>query len=334
MDGRKPRGIGLLSGGLDSILAFKVLQEQDIDLIAVTFVTPFFGPEKAIRAAEKLGVPITVRDITKEHLEIVKAPKYGYGSQMNPCIDCHGLMFRIAGRIMEEEGADFLFSGEVLNERPMSQNRGALRAVEKLSGYEGYILRPLSAKLLPETIPEREGKVNREMLLDLHGRSRRRQMELAEKYGIEEYPSPAGGCRLTEPGFSARMRDLIQNEDELRVRDIELLKVGRHFRIAHGIKAIVGRNKTENQRLLQMAERSQDVIIYVSGFKGPLTLVPRGLKADRKHLITAARICIRYSDAPSSEEVEVILSRIGGKETMKARSADEELLSSLRIAPN
>jgi len=334
MDGRKPRGIGLLSGGLDSILAFKVLQEQDIDLIAVTFVTPFFGPEKAIRAAEKLGVPITVRDITREHLEIVKAPKYGYGSQMNPCIDCHGLMFRIAGRIMEEEGADFLFSGEVLNERPMSQNRGALRAVEKLSGYEGYILRPLSAKLLPETIPEREGKVNREMLLDLHGRSRRRQMELAEKYGIEEYPSPAGGCRLTEPGFSARMRDLIQNEDELRVRDIELLKVGRHFRIAHGIKAIVGRNKTENQRLLQMAERSQDVIIYVSGFKGPLTLVPRGLKADRKHLITAARICIRYSDAPSSEEVEVILSRIGGKETMKARSADEELLSSLRIAPN
>ncbi len=334
MDGRKPRGIGLLSGGLDSILAFKVLQEQDIDLIAVTFVTPFFGPEKAIRAAEKLGVPITVRDITKEHLEIVKAPKYGYGSQMNPCIDCHGLMFRIAGRIMEEEGADFLFSGEVLNERPMSQNRGALRAVEKLSGYEGYILRPLSAKLLPETIPEREGKVNREMLLDLHGRSRRRQMELAEKYGIEEYPSPAGGCRLTEPGFSARMRDLIQNEDELRVRDIELLKVGRHFRIAHGIKAIVGRNKTENQRLLQMAERSQDVIIYVSGFKGPLTLVPRGLKADREHLVTAARICIRYSDAPSSEEVEVILSRIGGKETMKARSADEELLSSLRIAPN
>jgi len=334
MDGRKPRGIGLLSGGLDSILAFKVLQEQDIDLIAVTFVTPFFGPEKAIRAAEKLGVPITVRDITKEHLEIVKAPKYGYGSQMNPCIDCHGLMFRIAGRIMEEEGADFLFSGEVLNERPMSQNRGALRAVEKLSGYEGYILRPLSAKLLPETIPEREGKVNREMLLDLHGRSRRRQMELAEKYGIEEYPSPAGGCRLTEPGFSARMRDLIRNEDELRVRDIELLKVGRHFRIAHGIKAIVGRNKTENQRLLQMAERLQDVIIYVSGFKGPLTLVPRGLKADREHLVTAARICIRYSDAPSSEEVEVILSRIGGKETMKARSADEELLSSLRIAPN
>ncbi|MCD6508199.1 tRNA 4-thiouridine(8) synthase ThiI [Candidatus Poribacteria bacterium] len=334
MDGRRPKGIGLLSGGLDSILAFKVLQEQDIDLIAVTFVTPFFGPEKAVRAAEKLGVPIKVMDITEEHLEIVKAPKYGYGSQMNPCIDCHGLMFRIAGGIMEEEGADFLFSGEVLNERPMSQNRGALRAVEKLSGYEGYILRPLSAKLLPETIPEREGKVNREMLLDLHGRSRRRQMELAEKYGIEEYPSPAGGCRLTEPGFSARMRDLIQNEDELRVRDIELLKVGRHFRIAHGIKAIVGRNKTENQRLLQMAERSQDVIIYVSGFKGPLTLVPRGLKADRKHLVTAARICIRYSDAPPSEEVEVILSRIGGKETMKARSADEELLSSLRIAPN
>ncbi|HID57145.1 TPA: DUF814 domain-containing protein [Candidatus Poribacteria bacterium] len=334
MDGGKPKGIGLLSGGLDSMLAFKVLQEQDIDLIAVTFVTPFFGPEKAITAAEKLEVPIKVMDITEEHLEIVKAPRYGYGSQMNPCIDCHGLMFRIAGRMMEEEGADFLFSGEVLNERPMSQNRGALRAVEKLSGYEGYILRPLSAKLLPETIPEREGKVKREMLLDLHGRSRKRQMELAEKYGIEEYPSPAGGCRLTEPGFSARLRDLIRNEDELRVRDIELLKVGRHFRIAHGVKAIVGRNKVENQRLLQMAERSQDVVIYVSGFKGPVTLVPRGVKADKKHLVTAAQICVRYSDAPPSEEVEVVLNRIGGKEAVKARSADEELLSSLRVTPS
>lgn len=330
MKGR-PSGIGLLSGGLDSILAFKILQEQDVDLIAVTFVTPFFGAENAVRAAERIDVPIIVRDITEEHLQIVKAPKYGYGSQMNPCIDCHGLMFRIAGGIMEEKGADFLFSGEVLNERPMSQNRGALRAVEKLSGYEGYILRPLSAKLLPETIPEREGKVNREMLLDLHGRSRKRQMELAEKYGIKEYPPPAGGCRLTEPGFASRLRDLIHNEEDLRVRDIELLKVGRHFRIAPGLKAIVGRNKDENQLLLKMVDGSQDVIIYVSGFKGPITLVPRGLSADKKSLEMAARICARYSDAPSSEMVNAVLSRGGEKERIKILPANEELLTPMRI---
>ncbi|RKY02262.1 tRNA 4-thiouridine(8) synthase ThiI [Candidatus Poribacteria bacterium] len=332
MGGKRPLGVGLLSGGLDSILAFRILQEQDIELLAVSFTTPFFEATRAIKAAEMLGVPIIVLDITEEYLEMLKAPKYGYGSQMNPCIDCHALMFRKAGRIMEEKGGDFLFSGEVLDERPFSQRRWALKAVEKLSGYEGYILRPLSAKLLPETIPEKEGKVDRERLLDLRGRSRKRQMELAERFGIKEYPSPAGGCRLTEPGFATRLKDLMENEEVLRVRDIELLKVGRHFRLAHGAKAIVGRNRFENEKLLNMVDRAQDVLIRVVGHKGPLTLVPRGVTVSKDRLLTAARICVRYSDAPKDGPVKVALNLPGSVEYVEARAASEEELDELRVA--
>ncbi len=147
-----------------------------------------------------LGIELRVMDISEIHLKIVLSPKYGYGKGMNPCIDCHALMFREAGNIMESENADFLFSGEVLDERPMSQNYQSLMKVSKESGYKDFIIRPLSAKLLPETIPEQEGKVIREKLLDIRGRSRKRQIELAEYYGITEYPQPAGGCLLTEPG--------------------------------------------------------------------------------------------------------------------------------------
>ena len=195
-------GVGLISGGLDSVLATRVLQDQDIRIIGVSFVTPFFGSEKAEKAAAMLDIDLKVIDITKIHLEVVKYPKYGYGKGMNPCIDCHALMFHEAGKVMEEEGADFLFSGEVLGERPMSQNRQSLMIVARRSGCEKLIIRPLSAKLLPETLPEREGKVNREKLLDIEGRSRKRQMELVDHYGITEYAQPAGGCLLTVPGYA------------------------------------------------------------------------------------------------------------------------------------
>jgi tRNA U34 2-thiouridine synthase MnmA/TrmU len=198
-------GVGLLSGGLDSILAICVLREQNIRIEAVAFITPFFGPGNAQKAVKMLNVPLHVVDITDVHLQMLKKPKHGYGSGMNPCIDCHALMFREAGKLMQQWGADFLFSGEVLGERPMSQNKQSLRVVARDSGFEEYIIRPLSAKLLPITKPEHEGKVDRERLLDIQGRSRKRQMELAKQYGITEYPEPAGGCRLTEPNFSKRL---------------------------------------------------------------------------------------------------------------------------------
>lgn len=198
---RTIRAVGLLSGGLDSMLAARLLLDQGIEVLGMTFVTPFFGPEKAQRAAEQLGIPLEVMDITVEHFRILKAPRYGYGKGMNPCIDCHALMIRKAGKCVENGRADFVFTGEVLGQRPFSQTKPSLRAVEKESGFAGRVVRPLSALLLPETFPEKEGWLDRSRLLDLRGRSRKRQMALAELYGLRDYPTPAGGCLLTTPFF-------------------------------------------------------------------------------------------------------------------------------------
>ncbi|MDD5557152.1 MAG: asparagine synthase-related protein [bacterium] len=304
------RALGLLSGGLDSILAVCVLREQGIETTAISFESPFFGAGNARRAAARLGIPLLVRDITAEHLEMMKAPRYGFGANMNPCIDCHILMVRIAGGIMREEGYDFVFTGEVLNERPMSQNRQALRVVEKRSGCEGLLLRPLSAALLDETVPEREGKVDRSRLLGLHGRSRKPQMALAAEYGVEEYPSPAGGCLLTDPGFSRRLRDLRDREGLGDVRAIDLLKVGRHFRLGSGRKIVVGRKEAENRRLREMA-REGDVLLTPRGFPGPTVLVCGGGGEDE--ILEAARACARYGDAVPGETVGV--ARTAGGET-------------------
>jgi tRNA U34 2-thiouridine synthase MnmA/TrmU len=302
-------GIGLISGGLDSILAARVLQDQGIQIIGISFVTPFFGSERGERAAAMLDIKLKVMDITKVHLEIVRSPKHGYGREMNPCIDCHALMFREAGKVMEADDADFLFSGEVLGERPMSQNRQALRIVAKESGYEDLILRPLSAKLLQETLPERAGKVVRKRLLDIAGRSRKRQMDLAAHYGITEYAQPAGGCLLTEPGYARRLKELMEHSPELEVRDVQLLRIGRHFRIDTGEKVIVGRNQDENKKLLSMKDES-DIILDVRDYPSPISIIPHG--ASEETIAEAASICVRYSDAPRNEKVTVTYHR-GGK---------------------
>ena len=224
------RAIGLLSGGLDSRLAARLMTEQNIEVLGVAFVTPFFGSEKARQAAEQLKIPLQILDITQPHWAMLRQPRYGYGKGLNPCIDCHALMLREAGKLMETIGADFLFTGEVLGQRPFSQTRPSLRAVEKASGCLDVILRPLSARLLPETRPEREGLVDRSRLLDISGRSRKRQMALAENYGLNDYPAPAGGCLLTDPIFSRRLKELLAHSPEPELREIELLKTGRHFR--------------------------------------------------------------------------------------------------------
>ena len=190
------KALGLFSGGLDSILAALVLRRQGIEVAGVTFVTPFFGAEKALKSAAPLAIPLIVRDIGAVHLEMLKNPRYGYGRNLNPCIDCHALMFRLAAAMMADGGFDFLFSGEVLGQRPMSQNLNSLKAVAKASGAGDRILRPLSARLLPVTAMEKEGRVDRNQLLDIQGRSRRRQEELANEWGVKVYPAPGGGCLL------------------------------------------------------------------------------------------------------------------------------------------
>jgi hypothetical protein len=305
MTTRKAKGIGLLSGGLDSILAVKVLLEQDLDLLGLIFVTPFFGPRQGADLGVVTGIPVRPVEIAQKHLEMLKKPLYGYGSQMNPCIDCHALMLREAGRLMEEEGADFLFTGEVLGQRPMSQRRDSLRSVEKLSGHAGRVLRPLSAKLLPPTLVEAEGLVDREKLLDISGRSRKRQMELAERFGVTDYPQPGGGCMLTNEGFVNKLREFFKRYPQGAPRDVELLKWGRHFRLPAGTICAVGRNKADNEKLTAHA-CERDVLLKAADFPGPtgIIIASCGIAED---LPIAASIVASYSDAPAdgTEQIRI-----------------------------
>jgi tRNA-uridine 2-sulfurtransferase len=302
------RAIGLLSGGLDSMLAARLIKDQKIDVLEVAFVTPFFGPEKARQAAEKLQLPLRILDITRPHWDMLRRPRYGYGKGLNPCIDCHALMLREAGRLMESLGADFLFTGEVLGQRPFSQTRPSLRAVEKTSGYPDLILRPLSARLLPETRPEREGLVDRNRLLDISGRSRKRQMALAETYGLSNYPAPAGGCLLTDPIFSKRLKELLAHSPEPELREIELLKTGRHFRLHPGLKIIIGRNQKENEAL-EALTGEQDLTARFIGFPGPVVLAVGSATAEDWE--RAAQLAAAYSDVPEGRTGSVQLIHKG-----------------------
>ncbi len=304
------RAISLFSGGLDSIVSVKLIQEQGISVQGLTFCTPFFEAEKPRAAARMIGLPLMVLDITEAHLAVVRAPRYGYGKNMNPCIDCHTLMLKIAGGKMGEMGYDFVFTGEVLGQRPMSQSRQMLHVVAKNSGYADHILRPLSARLLPETIPEREGKVDRERLLDIQGRGRKRQMDMAERYGVTEYSNPAGGCLLTDPMFSRRLKALFANHPGFTPRDLELLKVGRHIRLDDRHKVIVGRNKRDNQSLEPLIA-DRDAVFQMRDFPGPLCMLPGGGTEEME--MQAAAICAAYGDAPKD----------AGEVTVKCRRGSE-----------
>ncbi len=286
----------MLSGGLDSILAVKVLQEQEVDLIAIIFKTPFFGPKPGVDLTGILGAPIRVIDISEAHLEMLKKPVYGYGSHMNPCIDCHALMLREAGRLMEEENADFLFTGEVLGQRPMSQRRDSLKSVENLSGYPGRVLRPLSAKLLPPTIVEQEGLIDRSKLLDISGRSRKKQMELVKRYGMVDYPQPGGGCMLTKEGFVRKLREMLLCYPQAGPREMELLKWGRHFRLPEGSICIVGRHASDNEKLEALATE-QDLLLRVMDHPSPTCLIVGPISSEQDQSL-AGRLAVAYSDAP------------------------------------
>ena len=289
------------------MLAAELIRAQGIDVLALFFETPFFTSKKAGKSARNMGLSFKVMNITKRHLEIVKHPKHGYGNNMNPCIDCHALMFRIAGEILEQEGANFVFSGEVLGQRPMSQNKKSLTLIARESGLEGLLLWPLSAKNLPPTIPEEKGWVIRDLLMDFQGRSRKPQIELAKKLNINEYPSPAGGCLLTENAFSRRLKDLLSSRHNPELREIEILKLGRHFRIDTRTKVVVGRNKRENEALRALAD-DEDILLISMSVPGPTVLVS-GDHSDAS-LGLAAEITMAYSDAEVGETIAVRV--IGG----------------------
>lgn len=322
------RALALVSGGLDSLLAVKVLQEQGIDVVGLSFESPFFNAQNAQKGAERLGIDLRVVDITEEIWALLKDPPHGFGKNMNPCIDCHALMVRKAVEILTREGFDLIATGEVLGERPMSQNRQSLETVARDAGAEAILLRPLSARLLPETQPEREGKVDRSRLLAIEGRSRKPQMELAERYGIHQYQQPAGGCLLTDPAFSVRLRELLDHEPQASSREARLLTLGRHFRLPSGAKVIIGRHAKDNERILSAGEQP-DVLLDTTTIPGPAALL---LASHTESDITlSAEICASYADH-GNRPLELTIVRTGKREQRTIVPKPRSTFESMRIS--
>ncbi|MFQ5455447.1 MAG: hypothetical protein ACE5EA_04470 [Nitrospirota bacterium] len=297
---KKERCLALLSGGLDSTLAVKTILDQDIDVAAINFITPFCNctgrssgcKHQASMVAEQLGIEIKVKFKGMEYVEIIKNPVYGYGKNMNPCVDCRIFMHREAKKVMEEIGASFLITGEVLGQRPMSQRRDTLRIIERDSGLEGLIVRPLSAKLFPPTIPELKGIIDRNRLLAISGRSRRQQIDAADSYGLNGYLCAAGGCLLTDINYSKKIRDLFKYEKSYNMTDIKLLKIGRHFRINEMTKVILGRKQEENDMLNNLKKEREHFISPVN-FPGPAALIKGNLDSEILDIITG--LILHYS---------------------------------------
>ncbi|MFX1297230.1 MAG: hypothetical protein ACFFD2_20550, partial [Promethearchaeota archaeon] len=271
------KAVGLLSGGLDSSLAVKLMIDQGVDIHVLNFVTPFCTctrkgcRHEASRVAELFGVPVKIISGGKEFIEMIKNPKHGYGSNMNPCIDCRIFMFRKAKKYMEEIEAHFIVTGEVLDQRPMSQHKKAMMTIDQESGMENLVVRPLSAKLLEPTIPEEKNWIDRKKLLSIQGRRRIPQIKLADKLGIKDYPCPAGGCRLTDPQFVKRLKESFEHREDT-IKDIQLLKYGRHFRLKSGAKVVIGRHEEENKILLRFFGKN-DILIEVMGVGSPIVLL-------------------------------------------------------------
>jgi len=332
------KAIALISGGLDSILAAKLIQQQDIEVIPLNFQIPFchrdkensFSPyNKADTIAKNLRQELKKINLANDFLEIIRNPQYGFGSNMNPCIDCKILMLRRAKELMQNEGAEFVITGEVLGQRPMSQHRQALEIIEKKSGLENLVLRPLSARLLPETIPEQQGWVKRDKLLNFSGRTRKLQIELAKNLNIKDYPNPAGGCLLTDPEFTKRLKDILE-EGELNLDNVELLKIGRHFRIGKDTKLVVGRDEKENKYLLNLAKEN-DFLFMPTVLAGPTSL-GRGV-FDEEMIKLACSVTCRYCDLNGSINADIVYKRIPGRENkiLKVSPIEEKKLISLKI---
>jgi len=332
------KAIILLSGGLDSTLAAELMSRENLELLAVNFKTPFCLCDRhssglgcgsnAKRVAETLGIDIEIINATDDFLEVLKDPAHGYGANINPCIDCRILFFCKSKELMEKTGASFIITGEVLGQRPMSQFRRQMNLIEKEADLEGLVVRPLSAKLLAPTIPEKNGWISRERMLDIAGRSRKPQIALAKDFGINDYPCAAGGCLLTDPEFAKRIRDLIAH-DELDMHNINLLKVGRYFRLSENSKLIVGRNESENNMLTALA-KDGDHVFGPATINGP-TAVGKG-RLSPEEIDAACRIVARYCDRDGRPDADITYRRLpenNGK-TVKACFMDDADIAKLR----
>lgn len=319
------KAVALLSGGLDSTLAVKMMIEQGIEVHALNFTSAFCtcnsgGVNKggckseSKRVADEFGIPITVVTKGFDYIEIVRNPKHGYGKGMNPCVDCRIFMFRQAKDFMKEIGASFIITGEVLGQRPMSQRKDAFRVIERESGLEGLILRPLCAKHLEPTVPEKDGLVDREKLMNVSGRSRKLQMELAEELDVNDYPCPSGGCLLTDKIFSKKVRDLLTNKQDVTKKDLAGLKTGRHFRY-NGAKIIVGKNDADNTRIKTLVQPGEALL--EPDFPGPVAIVSPGTDGDA--IKFAAGVILRYAIDKAGEMPTVKATRDGNSEVIDAK---------------
>ncbi|MGA2385297.1 MAG: hypothetical protein ABSG33_02055 [Candidatus Bathyarchaeia archaeon] len=325
------KALGLLSGGLDSILAMELIRRQGIEVVAFNVKTPFGtatkdGVSEAVKAAGQLKVPLKVLCVEGDYLQMLRNPKFGYGKNMNPCIDCKIFMIKKAKKYAREIGADFIFTGEVLGERPKSQHAPALRIIEVESGLKGKLLRPLSAKLLPETAAEKAGLVDRARLLSISGRSRKPQFQVAKEFGITCYPSPAGGCLLTCEEYAKKLRDLFIHKKRVSMVDIALLRVGRHFRVGAN-KIIVGRNEAENKFLTEQKSPS-DYYFESPDIVGPVTLL-QGSKT-KAAVELAAKLTAFYSDAETGE-VKVCYGREALGKSLTVAVPDKAEVEKLRV---
>jgi len=339
------KAIGLVSGGLDSALAVAVVKRQGIDVlalhVAIGYSSAFMrreiagerpadiAAEESARMSAAFGVPARVLDFTEEYFGVLLSPRHGYGANVNPCIDCHLFMIRKAKELMAREGAHFVFTGEVLGQRPMSQNYKALTLIENECGLEGLLVRPLSARLLPETAAEKNDWIRREALLDIQGRSRRRQMELAVELGVTGYSSPAGGCMLTDENYARKLRDWMNHPSGAALTHEEtlLFSVGRHFRFSPEVKIVVGRREAENLYLERAWQGAWLAVPLES--PGPTVLV-QGRPAD-EDLGLAASFVARYCDAKGSPAVKVAVRRGDEERIFEVAPASEDLVERFRI---
>lgn len=324
------KALALFSGGLDSLLAIKIIKDMGIDVLALHFNIGFVGKNDKSEALKEIlaqiDVPLKVIDIRKQFFdEVLFAPKYGYGKYFNPCIDCHGNMFSHAFSLLESEGASFVISGEVLGQRPKSQRAEALLQVEKLCNAQGLVVRPMSAKLLPMTIPEQKGWIDRERLLDIHGRGRERQLKMVEEYGIKNYAKPGGGCLLTDTSIANKIKDL-QSHREIVFEDMEMVKYGRYFILPNGGRCVIARNEEENQKLSFKHPKMSKIELL--NCLGPLGLVEKDSSQEDKEMAIALTLTYGKTEIDKSYKVHFEGREVEMKPFASKEKAREFLLNS------
>jgi tRNA U34 2-thiouridine synthase MnmA/TrmU len=333
---RQAKAVALYSGGLDSTLAILQMMKYGVDVEAITFMT-HFGCDATdssscgsdpFPAAQKFGFKVRLAHLGQKFIDIVKNPRFGHGKNMNPCIDCRLTMIGEVKHYLDMIAGDFIITGEVLGQRPMSQRRFTLDLIARECGLEGRLVRPLSGRLLPATLPEKEGLIQRDWLLDIEGRSRKRQMQLAREFGLTTYPSPASGCLLTDKRYSDRLRDLLRYNPDTDFNDLNLLRVGRHFRLGPKTKLVVGRDQNEND-IIESLELDDDLILEATDHKSPVGLL-RGEKTSM-YIDQAASIVARYSDGKDQPVLNIALKTFRDSGALETSPAADLLLEKTRI---